>query len=272
MHPLKSVRKIELPHHAILALDFDGVLCDSASELAHSAWRSLHPESPAPSAALLAAFTQVRPALMTGYESILLIAALDHGVTPNEILAQSQWIASAIRDQAAVRDLAPEVWRAQLKHRFGKVRDKWLKHDFSGWLAIHRFYPHMVDAVRGWIAAGGAIAVITTKERRFALALLETMDLSVPSEAVFGLEAGPKPEVLAQLATTCKNLAFVEDRLDTLREVVADSRLESLDLYLVDWGYNRQSDREAACAHPRIQLLSAPVTLAWNDVDWKKLT
>ena len=61
---------------AILALDFDGVLCDSARETAVSAWRAgsgLWPEDmhgAEPPENMIRQFTAVRPYLETGYQAI----------------------------------------------------------------------------------------------------------------------------------------------------------------------------------------------------------
>ena len=60
------------------ALDFDGVLCDSAMETALTAWRAgarIWPEWRAAeaSADVLERFIRLRPALETGYQAILLM-------------------------------------------------------------------------------------------------------------------------------------------------------------------------------------------------------
>jgi hypothetical protein len=48
---------------------------------------------------------------------------------------------------------------------------------------------------------------------------------------------------------------FVEDRLSTLAKIAAQPELETVKLYLADWGYNTAPEREAALQHSRIQTL-----------------
>jgi hypothetical protein len=48
----------------------------------------------------------------------------------------------------------------------------------------------------------------------------------------------------------------VEDRLKTLQLVEQQADLESVRLFLADWGYNTATERENAERNPRIQLLS----------------
>ena len=48
---------------------------------------------------------------------------------------------------------------------------------------------------------------------------------------------------------------FVEDRLSTLSKIAAQPELESVKLYLAEWGYNTPTEREAALLQSRIQTL-----------------
>ena len=48
---------------------------------------------------------------------------------------------------------------------------------------------------------------------------------------------------------------FVEDRFETLTNVCKVSELDQVQLYLVDWGYNTEEQRNAAKAHKRIKLI-----------------
>jgi hypothetical protein len=51
-------------------------------------------------------------------------------------------------------------------------------------------------------------------------------------------------------------LWFVEDRLKTLELVKQQSDLENVQLFLADWGYNTQPEREAGKNDDRIRLIS----------------
>ena len=47
----------------------------------------------------------------------------------------------------------------------------------------------------------------------------------------------------------------MEDRFDTLTNVCKLSELDQVQLYLVDWGYNTEEQRNKAKAHKRIKLI-----------------
>ena len=75
----------------VLALDFDGVLCDSVDETAVSAWRAgslLWGDmvGQRPPAALLEAYRQTRPAVETGYQAILAMRLLLDGEPTERVL------------------------------------------------------------------------------------------------------------------------------------------------------------------------------------------
>lgn len=242
----------------VWCLDFDGVVCDSAGETGATGWRGaaqLWPErfaGPAP-ADYIAAFRQVRPALETGYESILLARLLRDGVTPAQILAD-------------FRRLGPELLarlgleRQALIALFGSTRDRWIAADLPGWLGCHGFYPGVVASLHRFQDAGDALFVITTKEKRFTLSLLAAAGLPLPEAAVFGLEAGRKTEVLRRLLARPElagaSFRFVEDRLKTLEEVAAEPDLGAVRLYFAEWGYVLPEHLPQAAACPRIQRLN----------------
>ncbi|KVH89057.1 hypothetical protein Ccrd_008930 [Cynara cardunculus var. scolymus] len=57
------------------------------------------------------------------------------------------------------------------------------------------------------------------------------------------------------LATWVGANSFVEDRLATLKNVIKEPELNGWNLYLGDWGYNTQKEREEAATYSRIQIL-----------------
>ncbi len=63
-------------------------------------------------------------------------------------------------------------------------------------------------------------------------------------------------ELIQSAGDKAASLWFVEDRLKTLQLVQQQADLEDVKLFLADWGYNTQTEREAAQKDPRIQLLS----------------
>lgn len=226
----------------ILALDFDGVICDSAGETGASGWRAarrLWPDrfqGDAPTE-IVEAFCSVRPVLETGFESILLVSMLMEGTGVARIRANYH----DLRDKM-MRDISFDA--EQLIDAFGRARDEWMRDDLNSWLAAHRFYRGVVDAVNKSTLPS---YIITTKERRFAVALIRHIGLAVGEEQVYGLESGPKLDVLTKISRRHPQAAihFVEDRLKTLLKVQPEAG-NWLYLYFASWGYVTDAEREIA--------------------------
>ncbi len=235
----------------ILALDFDGVLCDSAKETGSTGWEcctQLWPEtfSGNPPEALLDKFRQVRPVLKTGYESILLVRLLFDGFQPEDILDDATFLTGKLmHDEALQHDV--------LIRLFGTTRDRWINDDLDNWLAVHEFFDGTVDAVNSSTCPA---YIITTKEKRFAVELCRAAQLEIPAENVYGLESGEKTGVLADLLRQHDGatLHFVEDRLKALKKVL-DAGMTTVRLYFAEWGYNTEKQREKALELPQIHVL-----------------
>ncbi|MDE5112328.1 MAG: HAD family hydrolase, partial [Trichodesmium sp. St7_bin2_1] len=50
---------------------------------------------------------------------------------------------------------------------------------------------------------------------------------------------------------------FVEDRLKTLLSIGKQPDLQEVELFLADWGYNTQKERNSVAENPPIHLLSS---------------
>ena len=113
-----------------VALDFDGVICDSARETAVSAWRAgreLWPEwaSVVPPPEYVARFVRLRPWLETGYQAIVMLRMIADGVADAEF---------AERLDEHCRECLARLGcdRDELVRRFGRTRDEWIRDDFVG--------------------------------------------------------------------------------------------------------------------------------------------
>nr|VFK48258.1 MAG: hypothetical protein BECKTC1821E_GA0114239_11072 [Candidatus Kentron sp. TC] len=230
----------------LLALDFDGVLCDSARETGISAWKARaairgEDSSFMPPDALLAAYRRVRPVVEAGHEALLVVELLKEGFSPAELLARFP--------EHGARSMAEMDWdHEKLKRFFGAARDHWIETDADEWSSLSPLYPGIAGFLRD-PPPGVESYIITTKQERFVRRLLAYNDIEFPTERIFGLDRGaPKENILLDLSRhhPGRRLCFVEDRLATLVRVMEHSDLAAVHLYLADWGYNTASDRESA--------------------------
>ncbi|MEK7386311.1 MAG: HAD family hydrolase, partial [candidate division NC10 bacterium] len=147
----------------ILALDFDGVLCDGMREYFETAWRAyrrLRPSvAPEPPRGLFDSFAWLRPLVESGWEMPLVIHAVLAGADESELL--SGW-----RPEAWLSEVG--IAREAVAVTLDSVRDEWIAADEAGWLDHHRFYPGVIERVRRVAGGPTRVAVVTTKEGRFA--------------------------------------------------------------------------------------------------------
>jgi phosphoglycolate phosphatase-like HAD superfamily hydrolase len=241
----------------VLALDFDGVLCDGMKEYFQTAWQAYctiwQPANPTPPDGLAERFYQVRPLIATGWEMPVLLRALLTGMTQNQM--KQDW--QAVSQQILQHDgLQP----AQLSAEVDGVRDRWIAADLDSWLAEQYFYPGVVQQLQRWTESPLKVTIISTKEGRFIQQLLRKNAVDAETLQIFGKEVKQsKPQILRTLIADYGEdeiVWFVEDRLQTLQAVHQQPDLQTVGLFLADWGYNLPEERASIAHDPAIQLLS----------------
>lgn len=146
-----------------------------------------------------------------------------------------------------------EAWKLDkeaLMKGYGEIRDDWIGSKPDNWLAASPPFPGVPDLLNAMIAGGAEVFIITTKQRRFAEALIKHYGIDLPADHLFALEDGPKMQVLKDLVKrpefADKQFHFVEDKLGTLKKVIAEPELDKVELYLADWGYVSERDFKIA--------------------------
>lgn len=230
----------------LLALDFDGVLCDSVLETAISGWKAgaaIWPDmsAPMPPDELLSAYRSVRPLIETGHEALLMMRLLKDGIDPLELFHGFPERLVRLMEQIGTD-------HEELQRLYGTVRDRWIEDNAEQWSSLSPLYPG-IKKFLGNLPASVAGYIITTKQERFVRRLLDYNGIAFPAEGIFGLERGvPKETVLRRLVThhPGRRLYFIEDRLATLIRIMGRTQLAAVRLYLADWGYNTDADRKSA--------------------------
>lgn len=255
----------------ILALDFDGVICNSVHEGLQSAWRVCRDlwggtgDGPPPEAA--AAYVRLRPALETGWEFPVMLRAILEDVPEAALLRefQTKWRSRILAEH--------HLSQADLAARFDAARDAWIRTDPAGWLGCQQLYPGIAGRLQALLRSDVRVYVITTKEWRYAHLILERSGVPFPADRVWGKErARPKADLLRVLhrerGGDLADIWFVEDRLETLRAVNRQADLGALGLFLATWGYTTPAERAEAAADPRI----LPLTLEQFSGDFSAWT
>ena len=229
----------------LYALDFDGVICDSALETGLSGWKAaiqIWPDMPTQPPQLLSdQFRLVRPILETGYEAILIMRMLFEGETVANILASFHESKQSVIDSAKM-DVGT------LKKLFGTTRDAWIENDLDTWLAMNPLFPGMVEKLNQ-LSQQGIWYILTTKQERFVTQILNANQIMLPEQRIFGMDRNrDKDDVLISLVSDHPEATFlfVEDRLPALLSVKHNQQLQGVGLQLVSWGFNTLQDRQAA--------------------------
>lgn len=244
------------PSPTILALDFDGVICNGLKEYFQTTWQAYHQiwqtEIDKPQSHYDQRFYQLRPVIETGWEMPILLRALVIDVSTKTILRD--W--SVVRDDIVFsNNLDPQA----VAKIVDGVRDHAINLNLDLWLSLHSFYPGVIARLKTILASDLDLYIVTTKEKRFVQQLLHQQGIDFPSQKIIGKETQrPKSATLRQLLGTADNvnLWFVEDRLETLHKVQQVVDLQSVQLFLANWGYNTAEAKRSAENDDQICLLS----------------
>jgi phosphoglycolate phosphatase-like HAD superfamily hydrolase len=229
----------------IYALDFDGVICNSAVETAITGWKAavsiwggmpkVIPQ------AMIDQFRLLRPNIETGYEAILVMRLLYQGETIESIESGYGDKLQALLNNALITI-------DDLKKLFGETRDVWIASDLADWVTMNPLFPDVATKLRN-LGQQYPWYVVTTKQERFVKQILNANAIELADEHIFGLDRNmSKVEVLKRLLKTHPNetIYFVEDRLPTLLNVLKNDELASVKLLFALWGYNTAEDKTLA--------------------------
>jgi phosphoglycolate phosphatase-like HAD superfamily hydrolase len=225
-----------------LALDFDGVLSDSAREafaVALRAYADLRPTSRLAEAArrpdaganpaLFEAFVGLMPLGNRGDDYAVALAAVDAGVAIRDQADYGAWYASQ------------EVPFLRAFHaRFYEVRSAWAGRDPEGWLRLLPPFAPILETLRRR-AGEAAYAVATAKDRASVLRLLDAYgaaDLFDPG-LVLDKETGVSKcahlsHLSRGLGLPFEEITFVDDKVNHLQEAAP----LGVRCALAAWGYN----------------------------------
>eukprot|EP00877_Chromochloris_zofingiensis_P013097 jgi/Chrzof1/8040/UNPLg00085.t1 len=247
----------------VFVLDFDGVLVDSEPEVSRSAYDAAKAYWPDVFAAavdttqqsVLSGLKKTRPVLIRGYESMVMARML---------LEDPQCVDAILADWESVLNSTLSKWREDpqsLQTAFEHHRAGWLSSDRAGWLALNQPYPGVKDALQD---CQFPVYIASSKAgHRVSTLLKEHFGLDIPQDSprLFASLMPPdemKADALREIAArpicmeSWARLHFIDDRLQTLEAVQQQADLGKWNLYLADWGYNTDAERQEAAAIPGI--------------------
>ena len=255
----------------VLALDFDGVVCDSSREVFTVAVRTyaeLHPGSPWIRAILdqpgRAATERLDLSAAPAFDALQRLIPLGNRA---EDFGVALWVIErglAVLDQAsydAAHRRVGGAWRDAFHDRFYAAREALRAADLEGWRRLHLPYPGLAETLRG---SGSAwrCAVATAKDGRSVRLLLADLGLDgvIDPALVLDKETGvDKTSHLTELTERAgvpfAAVTFVDDKVNHLQKA---ARL-GVRAVLAGWGFNtaREHDLARALGYPVASLADA---------------
>lgn len=244
----------------VLALDFDGVLVDSAAEAFEVALRTFAALRPAsgldalPRGEVYARFLELMPLGNRAEDYGVALAAIEQGL---HVASQADYDALLARQDPA--------WLERFHRDFYRERQAWARRDREAWLACMRPYDAVLDLARRR-ADDVTLAIATAKDRATVRALLRSWraDALFPEERVLDKESGRSKrahlETLARRAgVALRDVTFVDDKVNHLEGVAS----LGVRCALATWGYNgpREHARARALGFLVIDLTDAEAVL-----------
>jgi phosphoglycolate phosphatase-like HAD superfamily hydrolase len=250
--------------HCHIAIDFDGVICDSANEASLAAWetsRKIWPNifSESPSSDFYETYRLWRPVIHDCYELILLAYFVNESLRNKELIncIPSNEDFHKFRENLENENKVP-FSREDALLIIGETRDELIARSTKEWQKSNPFFPGITTALaEGQANNNHTLHIVTKKPRRFVKLLLSYNGLSWSDNLLYAGEDGDKKEYLKMLLNNSSHsVIFIEDRLETLLGVEGSNELDSVKLLLAEWGYITNSDRQKLQNSNRISLLS----------------
>jgi phosphoglycolate phosphatase-like HAD superfamily hydrolase len=246
----------------VLALDFDGVISDSAPESFVVALRSyvaLRPASPlARDLAELAGGSLARDAVTAArlYARFVELMPLGNRAEDFGVELAALEAGQALRDQADYDAFKRELvagdppFQVAFHARFYLERGAFAEADREGWHALLGPYPEFLSILRRR-SADRVLAIVTAKDLASVERLLAGYGIRdlFPAERVLDKETGASKrahleELQRRTATPFERIAFVDDKVNHLEDVAS----LGVRCALAAWGYNGARERERARA------------------------
>ena len=245
----------------LLALDFDGVISDSAPEAFVVALRTYLEQVPgsrfAGGESLPASGGAPPLAAVEGhplYAGFLALMALGNRAEDYAVTLAALEQRAELSDQKAYdafRSGQDPGWLRAYHKRFYRIRRALADEDPAGWRALIASYPTFVKMLRGW-ASEVIVAIATSKDRRSVGDLLRLYGLAdlIPDDRVLDKEAGASKathleHLRRRFDLEFPEMAFLDDKVNHLEHVAP----LGVRCGLACWGYN--GEREIRLAQAR---------------------
>jgi phosphoglycolate phosphatase-like HAD superfamily hydrolase len=256
----------------VLALDFDGVICDSAGECLYSAYNTYAAVRGLQDAASVTdirsdwydTFYQIRPYIRDGKDYFVILYFLE-----NEISVESQ---TQFDDQSAavmqeVCSLAEVENKDDLEKHFQDSRRAIRAKDEAAWFDMNPLYDRMREGLDSLGPGFEGVYITTSKPTDAATKILYHNGIEIPEPQILGKDKVKKTvaknsqmEAVASAANIeLSEILFLDDQVSHL---TAAQKI-GVQCFVATWGYNTDEQVEEA-VQAGIPLLSEDDISEWT--------
>jgi phosphoglycolate phosphatase-like HAD superfamily hydrolase len=133
------------------------------------------------------------------------------------------------------------------------------------WVDLNPVYPGVAASIS---KSRAPVYIMTRRDTEFTRSVLRRAGVEVPADRIIFVEQGRKKvDVLAEIASKLgasggggvAPLAYVDDNVNVVRQVVSDLRLASkVQVFFAEWGYSSPSQKAMAARFPRVTKIGLP--------------
>ena len=232
----------------IILFDLDGVIIDGINEY----WKSslmvcqkyllsnMNKLDKKKELEFLKIFMEIRPWVKYGWEMVLITHEIIKSNNPLNNHNKDNFLKNYAINCSQI--LKENSWDAKILQQYlDEVRKFQIKNDFKEWISLHCPYIDVANFIRKSKSKGYKIGVISTKGKSFTSEILNYFDLY--PELVFGYESGSKVEIISNLTQIFEIHGFIEDRKQTLINILNNDQTKFIKCYLAEWGYLKKTDK-----------------------------
>ena len=185
-------------------------------------------------------FVEIRPWVKYGWEMVLITNEILKTHEPLNNLTKNSFLEN-YEENCSKLLLKYSLNSNELQQYLDNARLFQIKKDLKRWISLHRPFNEVVSFIRYAKTKGYNIGVISTKGQTFTSKILSS--LNIFPELIFGYESGAKVDIISNLSLSYDIKGFIEDRRQTLTDMLQNSQLKSINYYLAEWGYLKYSDK-----------------------------
>jgi len=215
---------------ALICLDFDGVLFDTAKEAYIMAREAYFGDiADQPTLDSYEQFLLLRPFVLSAWQYRLVFELISSEMD-NAVLLQKY------REKSIV--YKPQTMDRDFEQNFNRVRDGAIKQDKKAWLRLHEPYSFFEKIKSTLIECPQYFQIVSTKGKRFILELLISHNVPWGRDQVWGRDefekCGQSKAAILESYASAKDILFIDDSEQHLNEL---NHLDNVECILANWGY-----------------------------------